>query len=189
MKKKWNWLPSGVLLGLAFLIAVWVIKPIGVSTQFVILNGIVWNALDGDLIKEDSAAKAKHASTNAYFNKGGGKYAKHIVNPLNYSFVLVFSMLLGGIISNKLLKNKITSKEKQMPKVWEESFGNAINKRYFYVFISGILVLFGARLAGGCASGHMISGSLQTSLSGYLFAASTFLAAIPVAILTFKKSK
>jgi len=57
------------------------------------------------------------------------------------------------------------------------------------VFFGGVLVLFGARLAGGCASGHMISGSLQTSLSGYLFTIASFTAAIPVAILTFKKSK
>lgn len=189
MNKKWNWLTSGIFLGLAFLIAVWVIKPIGVSTQFVILNGIIWKVFDGDLIEEDASSKSKFSSTNAYFNKGGGKYAKNIAKPLNYSFVFVFSMLLGGILSNKLLKNKPTLEEKKVPTVWKESFGNSINKRYIYVFISGVLVLFGARLAGGCASGHMISGTIQTSLSGYLFAIAAFSVAVPVAILTFKKSK
>jgi len=52
MNKKWNWLPSGIILGLIFLIAIWAIKPIGISTQFVILDGIIWNAFDSDLIKK-----------------------------------------------------------------------------------------------------------------------------------------
>ena len=189
MNKKWNWLPSGIILGLIFLIAIWAIKPIGISTQFVILDGIIWNAFDSDLIKKDDLKKHKHTSTNAYFNKSGGKYAKSISNPLNYSFIFVISIIFGGFVSNKLLKNKLTKEEKKSPKVWVKSFGNSAKKRYIYVFFGGVLVLFGARLAGGCASGHMISGSLQTSLSGYLFTIASFTAAIPVAILTFKKSK
>jgi len=46
--------------------------------------------------------------------------------------------------------------------------------------------LIGARLAGGCTSGHMMSGMMQTSLSGYLFALGTFAVAVPVAILMYK---
>lgn len=48
-------------------------------------------------------------------------------------------------------------------------------------------MLFGARLAGGCTSGHMMSGIMQTSLSGYLFALGAFAVAIPVAIIMYKK--
>jgi len=51
------------------------------------------------------------------------------------------------------------------------------------------MVLFGARLAGGCTSGNMMSGMMQTSLSGYLFAAGAFATAIPVAILIFNSNK
>ena len=52
-------------------------------------------------------------------------------------------------------------------------------------FSGGVLLLFGARLAGGCTSGHMMSGMMQTSLSGYLFALGAFAVAIPTAILVF----
>jgi uncharacterized membrane protein YedE/YeeE len=56
------------------------------------------------------------------------------------------------------------------------------------VFFAGILVLFGARLAGGCTSGHMMSGMMQTSLSGYLFALGAFAAAVPAAVLLYKRN-
>ena len=50
-------------------------------------------------------------------------------------------------------------------------------------------MLFGARLAGGCTSGHMMSGMMQTSLSGYLFAIGAFALAVPVAIYLYKEGK
>jgi uncharacterized membrane protein YedE/YeeE len=56
------------------------------------------------------------------------------------------------------------------------------------VFFAGILVLFGARLAGGCTSGHIMSGMMQTSLSGYLFALGAFAAAVPAAVLLYKRN-
>jgi hypothetical protein len=55
------------------------------------------------------------------------------------------------------------------------------------VFFAGLLVLFGARLAGGCTSGHMMSGMMQTSLSGYLFAISAFAVAVPAAVLIYRR--
>jgi hypothetical protein len=56
-------------------------------------------------------------------------------------------------------------------------------------FIGGFLVLYGARLAGGCTSGHMMSGMMQTSVSGYLFAVGAFAAAIPAAILMYGRDQ
>jgi hypothetical protein len=40
--KKWNWQISGIALGLIFVATIAFVKPIGVSTQFVILDGIVF---------------------------------------------------------------------------------------------------------------------------------------------------
>jgi len=74
-----------------------------------------------------------------------------------------------------------------IPKVWQDNYGGSPVKRYIFVFLGGILVLFGARLAGGCSSGHMMSGMMQTSMSGYLFAIATFAAATPVAKIFYRK--
>ena len=185
MEIKWNWLKGGMVLGAVFLIAVIMVKPIGVSTQFVIFDGIVWNLFSEDVITEDSESKTGYASENPYLNKSGGKYAKNIENPINYGFLFVFAMFGGGFISSKLQNNKLKKEDKEAPKVFRES---GHNKRYMVTFIGGALVLFGARLAGGCTSGHMMSGMMQTSLSGYLFAFGTFAAAIPVAIFFYRNS-
>lgn len=54
-------------------------------------------------------------------------------------------------------------------------------------FAGGFIVLYGARLAGGCTSGHMMSGMMQTALSGYLFALAAFAAAIPTAMIIYRE--
>ncbi len=189
--KQFGWLSGGIVLGLVFLIATALVKPIGVSTQFVILDGIIYNAVSKDLIVKDDNAKKGYASTNAYLNKSGGKYAKNVANPLNYSFVFVIAMLIGGFMAatmqTKEPNNKHTDGCSVVPKVWRDNFGHSHSKRYLGAFLGGVLVLFGARLAGGCTSGHMVSGMMQTSLSGYLFAAAVFAVAIPAAILIYKK--
>ncbi|MGB1216047.1 MAG: hypothetical protein ACPG4X_21985, partial [Pikeienuella sp.] len=92
-----NWKTGGFALGLVFFLAVLLVKPIGVSTQFVILDGILWDAVDGSVVTQ--ADDGSYTSTNAYLAKSGGKYAKNVANPLNYSFVFVVAMVVGGAIS------------------------------------------------------------------------------------------
>ena len=74
-----------------------------------------------------------------------------------------------------------------MPALWRANFGEGPVLRYAAVFLGGFIVLYGARLAGGCTSGHMMSGMMQTALSGYIFAAGAFAAAVPVSLILFKK--
>ncbi len=191
-QKQWNWKVSGVALAFAFLLAVVLVKPIGVSTQFVILNGIVWDLFSKDVVVEDVKSPTGYSSPNPYLNKSGGKYAKSIANPLNYSFVFVLSMFVGGILASKLQSTKTDKTDKKeliVPEVWRARFGDSPTKRYAFTFVGGVLVLFGARLAGGCTSGHMMSGMMQTSLSGYLFAMGAFGLAVPVAIFMYKGGK
>jgi len=183
---QWGWLSGGIALGCVFLLAVALVKPIGVSTQFVILDGIIWNAVSDDIIVQDKSAKSGYASSNAYLNKSGGKYAKNIARPLNYSFIFVVFMLVGGFIASRLQSKKKDHEDPVCPAVWTERFGASPFKRYLVCFVGGVLVLLGARLAGGCTSGHMMSGMMQTSLSGYLFALGAFAVAVPVAIIFYR---
>lgn len=188
-QEQWSWVVSGIAVGLIFLMAVFLIKPIGVSTQFVILDGMVWDAVNDDIIVKDEAAKKGYSSPNAYLNKSGGKYAKNAAEPVNYSFILVVSMLAGGLLASLFQSTQSSKESLHSPKVWREKFGNSLSKRFFAAFIGGFFVLFGARLAGGCTSGHMISGMMQTSISGYLFAFGAFLVAVPLTMFLFKGVK
>jgi len=188
MKGQLNWFKGGLLLGAAFLVAVAFVKPIGVSTQFVIADGIVWNLFSDRVIQKDPESKSGYSSSNAYLNKGGGKYAKNIANPINYSFIFVLAMLAGAFLSSRLGGPKPTAPDRSAPEVWRQRFGENPTLRYVTVFFAGVLVLFGARLAGGCTSGHMMSGMMQTSLSGYLFALGAFAIGVPAAILVYKRN-
>ena len=180
-----NWKTGGLLLGLVFFAAVLLVKPIGVSTQFVILDGIIGDAVNAELVTKTDEG---YTSTNAYLAKSSGKYAKSVANPLNYSFVFVLAMALGGFLSMKA-RGGLDAAERSIPALWRANFGDSAAKRYAAAFIGAFVVLYGARLAGGCTSGHMMSGMMQTSLSGYIFALGAFAAAIPVSLMLFKKER
>lgn len=184
MKLSWGW--GGIALGLVFLLAVALVKPIGVSTQFVIFDGILWNLVDPSVVVDGADSKTGYSSPNAYLDKSGGKYAKAVENPLNYSFVFVLAMIAGAALSG-LLRGGTSPDERRMPAIWRRNFGDSVVRRYVAAFLAGFVVLYGARLAGGCTSGHMMSGMMQTAVSGYLFAAGAFAVGIPVAILLFKR--
>ncbi|MGM0585275.1 MAG: YeeE/YedE thiosulfate transporter family protein [Pseudomonadota bacterium] len=181
-----SWKYGGVLLGLVFFAAVALVKPIGVSTQFVIFDGILWDAVNPAAVVPSEEAASGWTSPNAYLAKSGGKYAANVADPLNYSFVFVIAMMLGAMISG-LMRGGNGTRENRMPAIWRANFGDSVAARYGAAFAAGFLVLFGARLAGGCTSGHMMSGIMQTAVSGYIFAAGAFAVGIPTAILLFKR--
>ncbi len=180
------WKTGGIILGLLFFSAVLLIKPIGVSTQFVILDGILWDMVNPAAVVSDDKAKGGYASPNAYLNKSGGTYAKAVANPLNYGLIFVIAMAVGAAISARL-RGGVPRGEREMPAVWRANFGDDPWKRYVAAFLAGVVVLYGARLAGGCTSGHMMSGMMQTAISGYIFTLGAFLAGVPLASFVFKR--
>ena len=181
-----SWKTGGALLGAVFFAAVLLVKPIGVSTQFVIFDGILWHAVDPGAVVAPTEADGSYSSSNAYLGKSGGSYAKAVANPLNYSFVFVLAMMVGALIS-VVMRGGISRDERVMPAVWRANFGSSPMSRYAAAFVAGFIVLYGARLAGGCTSGHMMSGIMQTALSGSVFAAGAFIAGIPTALYLFRR--
>jgi uncharacterized membrane protein YedE/YeeE len=177
-----SWLKGGLALGAVFFIAVALIEPIGVSTQFVVFDGILWDAVNDSAVVAAPEAKSGFKSPNAYLDK----YANSVAKPLNYGFVFVLAVMAGAGLS-ALLRGGVPAAERTMPQVWRANYGDSPWKRYAASFLAGLLVLYGARLAGGCTSGHMMSGIMQTSVSGYLFVLGAFAVGIPLAILLFRK--
>jgi len=181
-----SWKYGGLALGLAFFFAVALVKPIGVSTQFVIFDGILWNAVDSTAVVADETAKSGYSSPNAYLDANGGKYASAVADPLNYGFFFVIAIMVGAAISG-WLRGSFREANRFMPRVWLANWGETPVLRFLAAFGGGFLVLYGARLAGGCTSGHMMSGMMQTAVSGYIFAAGAFAAAIPTAMFLYPK--
>jgi len=57
---------------------------------------------------------------------------------------------------------------------WRTYKGTSALKRILWAFTGGFLVIFGARMAGGCTSGHIISGGMQLAFSSLLFGVFVF---------------
>lgn len=186
LKGEYNWFKGGLALALVAAIATILVKPIGVSTQFVVTDTIIWKTLDSDIVQTtEKDGKKVYSSPNDYIDKARASYARSASNPVNYSFVFVLSMMLGAMLSSMFGGPKPTAEERQVPEAFSRRYGFNPKKRYVFAFIGGIFTLFGARLAGGCTSGHMISGMLQTAVSGYVFAFGVFLVAVPTALLVY----
>lgn len=195
--KENKWIKGALLLGISFFLAIFIVKPIGVSTQFSVLSGIIHSTIDKDIIVEDSNRESGYISTNAYYDKSEGKLAKSIKNPINYDFIFVLAIPLGGYLGYLALKKKgLQKKEDSNNSILQESVekceiqnNKCFIKKYGPSFLGGFLLLFGARMADGCTSGHMMSGMMQGSVSGYVFAASVFASAIPTALVIKKIRK
>lgn len=74
-----------------------------------------------------------------------------------------------------------------LPAMWKEQFGDLKAKRLLQAFIGGLLLLFDARLAGGCTSGHMISGISQLTVGSFIFGAAIFASGILTAHTLYRK--
>lgn len=184
-----KWIKKAMVLGLSFFLAVLIIKPIGVSTQFSVLSGIIHNTFDSELITENPQAESGYESTNAYYNKSGGSIAKNIKNPINYGFIFVLAIPLGAYAGFKLTnKEKVNDKKTNIKKNNILTVEKGFIQKYAASFVSGFLLIFGARMAGGCTSGHMMSGIMQGSVSGFIFAGAVFIVAIPVAMFVSNKN-
>lgn len=185
--KKNAWMKGALILGFSFFIAIFLVKPIGVSTQFSVLSGIIHSSIDKNVIVTDPSRESGYSSTNAYYDKNEGKLAEEIKKPLNYSNVFVLSIPVGSLLGYALLRKKTANR-----KIDEEVENCEIGKNkpilstYVIPFVGGFILLFGARMADGCTSGHMMSGMMQGSVSGYVFAGAVFATAIPTAIIVKK---
>lgn len=168
-QKRWSPYLVGTLIGvLSWLTFTTMDKALGVSTTFVNMAGSL-----------EQLASPEHVQQNEYF-------AKHIIekSAFDWQAALVLALFFGAFIARKLSGEE---RSEAIPSVWEASYGPSKAKRALFAFIGGALVLFGARLAGGCTSGHCISGGLQLAVSGWVFMIALFAVGIPAAMMIYKK--
>lgn len=147
--KNKNWLISG--LGLALLnpivfLAATTNRPIGASTAFPYVADLISGFTE-----------------NNYFQK----IEPHGHWELIFLGGAVLAGLIGSIIKGNFKLELIHSH-------WEEKKGSSKLNRAIWAFIGGFILIFGARVAGGCASGHILSGGMQIAISSLVFAVFTF---------------
>lgn len=98
-------------------------------------------------------------------------------------------MLLIGVFLGSMLSSRLSGDRSNIavPPLWRWRFGESTGKRFAAAFIGGALMVLGARVAGGCTSGHGISGTLQLAVQSWLFIGLAFATAIATAFLIFGK--
>jgi hypothetical protein len=148
-----RWALLGALFGLvsATSIALW--GPIGVSGTYPRFIGALLRQL-----------APGYAEANPYLVKMGG-----LAKPETF---LVLGLLIGGFAASRFSARRAPRVE------LIHSSETSTAARYRDAFLGGFLIIFGARLAGGCTSGHIISGITQLSVSGFIFAAGVFASGI-----------
>ena len=98
-----------------------------------------------------------------------GAILRRVLKPETF---LVIGLLIGGFLASRI--NREASPKTEMVHAGEKT----VSARYRDAFLGGFLIIFGARIAGGCTSGHIISGITQLSVSGLIFAAGVFASGI-----------
>ena len=182
MAKEWSWLRGGIALGLLSAFAFLTYKPLGVSTSYPRTVALILNPFAPEFVE-----------SNAYFQR--------VPPVIDWQWMLVLGIVVGGFIASRVVRRGQTGS--CTPAVANASRGDAQGsgdgygsggtgalqlsvkgtsaRRKWMGFIGGFLVIFGARMAGGSTSGHVITGFTQLATASFLFAAAVFAAGIPTA--------
>lgn len=126
-RPQWSPYIAGGLVGLLSWFAILTVKPLGASTTFARTTAMI-----------EKVFASEHVTNLPYFVKYQPK--------IDWQWMLVLGILIGAFVSSKLSGQ---FQIRFVPPMWTERFGTGRFKRWIVAFIGGILVMFGARMAGG----------------------------------------
>jgi len=108
-------------------------------------------------------------------------FSSHMSGAKNWwKVAVVAGIALGAFISMTLSQ----ARRETISPVWRRATGTStLSARAPAAFLGGFIMLFGARIAGGCTSGHGISGIAQLSAGSTLAVAAMFAGGIATAML------
>ena len=169
-QKRWNPYVVGALIGvLSWVTFAAMGKALGTSTTIPKVAGAATHLVAPEYVDAN-------AYYGKYFNADKGKVL------FDWQFFLVVGLGLGAFASARLSGDRF---KETVPVVWEKRFGPSKLLRFGAAFAGGFVMILGARLAGGCTSGHGISGGLQFAASSWLFFAAMFAAGVVTTFALF----
>ncbi len=119
----------------------------------------------------------QHVQNNVYL-------AKHIKPIVDWQAALVVMLFFGAWLAAASGRSR---RVEYVPRLWAWRFGESKALRYGAAFVGGVILIFGARLADGCTSGHCISGGLQLAVSSWVFLIAMFVTGVATAFVLFGK--
>ncbi len=134
-----------------------------------VLNGIVFlTALTDRII---GASTSYPYVADLLTGTTGNDYFAKIQVPGNWEMVFLSGAFISAVVISLLRKEfKFTIIHSN----WHKYKGDSKVERLIWSFIGGFILIFGARMAGGCTSGHILSGGMQLAASSLVFAVFVF---------------
>ena len=170
-RKSWSPYVVGALIGvLSWFAFATADKPLGITTSFEHTAALTGKAVAPDL-----------AQQHEYF---ADQQAEGEPPKIGWEWMLVVGVFVGALLSAFLSGDRTGL---WVPQLWASRFGPSKAKRLTAAFLSAALMMFGARLAQGCTSGHGISGTLQLAVSSWMFIVVAFGVAIATALVMYGK--
>jgi len=177
----------GVLfIGISF----WVHKIEKVSDQtwiwaglgLAILNAILF--LTSGMDRQLGASTAYPYLANLITGNTDNEYFTKSIKSGSWEVIFLAGSFISGILISLLRKD---FKISLIADNWSKYKGDNKIKRIIWALVGGFILIFGARLAGGCTSGHIISGGMQLAASSLLFAVFVFIGLLITGHVFYKK--
>lgn len=166
-KEEWSPIWSGAALGLvAVLIVALSHQSIGASGSFENLGGLILKAIAPGLVAK-----------NVYF--------KFVMPPgITWQVILIVGVFIGAFAASKLSG---TFRLDPVPdRQWKAVFGPGRWKRWAVAFVGGVILEYGAGIAGGCTSGLAIAGGVALAPAAFLFIAAMFMSGIVTTMIMYR---
>jgi hypothetical protein len=166
--KTWSPYVAGIVIGLLQIPAFLLIETaLGTSSSYVTVGGLIASWIDPSILKIDYVAK--HLALT-------GKNWWQVA-------------LVGGIAIGALISMKLSGARRQpISPIWTRALGSASpTRRYAVALAAGFIMLFGARIADGCTSGHGLSGTAQLAVGSMVAVAAMFAGGIATALALLRR--
>ncbi len=164
-QKRWSPYLAGTLLGLVYVVSiVFSGVVIGASGAFENIAGLIAQVVSPAL------------ANNTYF--------RFVMPPgISWEVVMLLGVVVGSFVSAKLSGSfKLSAVPDPQ---WRNLFGQAVWKRWLVAFAGGVVIEYGAGIAGGCTSGLAVGGGLFLAPAAFIFMAGMFGSGIPTALIMY----
>jgi hypothetical protein len=166
--KAWSPYVAGVVIGLLQIPAFLLIETaLGASSSYVTIGGLIASFVDPSIVSIDYVSR--HIAPT-------GKNWWQVALVVGIAVGAFFSMKLSGAHRHPISP------------IWKRALGSSSpTYRYAVAFAGGFFMLFGARIADGCTSGHGLSGTAQLAVGSMVAVAAMFAGGIATAMLTMRR--
>jgi uncharacterized protein len=167
-QKAWSPYLAGIIIGLLQIPAFLIIDTaLGASSSYVTIGGLFASWVDPSVVQIDYVAR--HVALT-------GKNW--------WQVALVAGVAIGAFLSVALSG----ARRPAISPIWARALGTSCPvRRSLVAFVGGFVMLFGARLADGCTSGHGLSGMAQLAVGSTVAVAAMFAGGIATAMLVLRR--